>query len=498
MNARGAPSIAQQKSRGAPLLDSPRINTKPIIYLNINVLQLSEINTVAQQFSCEFVLRGWSSGLKGARAWVDPTLAAPTDLDDPRWNDESYSRPLKLEEYDPRLAVSNLVGEAILWRFDKKWIDGMPNGEIEFKWRIKGVLYEPLEIENFPRDLQLLRVLVSTPIPAYVIRAEGSEAAEIRQRLDELATLEREENEAVALRMLAPQKAARRRELRAWRKQENRVQRVLRFYPLSDVQAEGEELAAASGLDEGLRTRLEGRRNIVQTDSFGMSSGWELLPTVVAAETISPSINSADRIIRGRMSFAMCVARRPEFFMWNIEVPMAVLTSLTAMVFTLPGDAANQLSLCLALVLTAVAYKLTVASHIPVVSYLTQLDAFVSTCFLFMVLAVVQVMLIVGLAVDDADADADLRTRRLNHLAGGSWSVLWVGALATYGYRVRTLKQRHADAKHRFGVLSSQSTEARSEEERRNAAAVMAEAEAAAGGGGAAKPPHGGYEPLAA
>ena len=61
MNARGAPSIAQQKSRGAPLLDSPRINTKPIIYLNINVLQLSEINTVAQQFSCEFVLRGWSS-----------------------------------------------------------------------------------------------------------------------------------------------------------------------------------------------------------------------------------------------------------------------------------------------------------------------------------------------------------------------------------------------------------------------------------------------------
>jgi hypothetical protein len=231
--------------------------------------------------------------------------------------------------------------------------------------------------------------------------------------------------------MLAPQKVARRRELRAWRKQENRVQRVLRFYPLSDVQAEGEELAAASGLDEGLRARLEGRRNIVQTDSFGMSSGWELLPTVVAAETISPSINSADRIIRGRMSFAMCVARRPEFFMWNIEVPMAVLTSLTAMVFTLPGDAANQLSLCLALVLTAVAYKLTVASHIPVVSYLTQLDAFVSTCFLFMVLAVVQVMLIVGLAVDDADADADLRTRRLNHLAGGSWSVLWVGALAT-------------------------------------------------------------------
>jgi hypothetical protein len=93
MNARGAPSaapsIAQQKSRGAPLLGSPRINTKPIIYLNINVLQLSEINTVAQQFSCEFVLRGWSSGLKGARAWVDPTLAAPTN-DDPRWNDESY------------------------------------------------------------------------------------------------------------------------------------------------------------------------------------------------------------------------------------------------------------------------------------------------------------------------------------------------------------------------------------------------------------------------
>ena len=67
---------------------------------------------------------------------------------------------------------------------------------------------------------------------------------------------------------------------------------------------------------------------------------------------------------------------------------MGVLTSLIALTWSVPpADVADRLGLSLTLVLTAVAYKLTVASCIPQVSYLTNLDAFVSICFCFMVFA---------------------------------------------------------------------------------------------------------------
>lgn len=110
-----------------------RINRRPIIYITANVISLPNISTVDQHFRCEFVLRGWSSGLKGARVWTDRTRPAPAHID-AAWLDDSCSRPLLAGEYDPRLSVANLVGAAELWRFDAKWLDG-PGGEMEFKWR---------------------------------------------------------------------------------------------------------------------------------------------------------------------------------------------------------------------------------------------------------------------------------------------------------------------------------------------------------------------------
>ena len=137
--------------------ENVRINRRPIIYLSVNVIKVPWINTVEQLFTCEFAVRGWTSGLKGARIWLADGVEPPGDQDDPRWSGEGdhreLSRPLMLEEYDPRLTALNMVGACETWRFSSKWM-GAVGGEMEFKWRIGGTFIEAFEIERFPRGVR--------------------------------------------------------------------------------------------------------------------------------------------------------------------------------------------------------------------------------------------------------------------------------------------------------------------------------------------------------
>jgi len=47
-----------------------RINRKPIVYFHVDFINIPTIDTIAQVWSCAFTLRGWTSGLKGARTCV--------------------------------------------------------------------------------------------------------------------------------------------------------------------------------------------------------------------------------------------------------------------------------------------------------------------------------------------------------------------------------------------------------------------------------------------
>tara|TARA_B110001452_G_C15125650_1_gene392302 strand:- start:37 stop:762 length:726 start_codon:yes stop_codon:yes gene_type:complete len=166
-------ALGLDKPNNDPLVQKPRINRKPILYLSVNIINLPEIDTVAQSFSCELVIRGWTSGLAGANVWTHPTEPAPTllptrkDQQDPRWSDERFARPLREGEWDPRLRITNLV-ECTSWKMSAKW-SSETAGEMEFKWSLTGRFLEQMEIAEFPRDVQRLTIKLTSATPQFVI-----------------------------------------------------------------------------------------------------------------------------------------------------------------------------------------------------------------------------------------------------------------------------------------------------------------------------------------
>ena len=154
---------------------------------------------------------------------------------------------------------------------------------------------------------------------------------------------------------------------------------------------EDPSLWAMSGLDDKDKDMIHKYFNVIQRDNIGMSNVWYLGRGVRMRSFHTRSVASGSGTIYPCLNISLLATRRPEFYLWNIEVPMFVLTSLIGMTWAIaPEEVGDRISVSLTLVLTAVAYKLTVAQSIPQVAYLTLLDKYVSLCFIFMVIATVE------------------------------------------------------------------------------------------------------------
>jgi len=85
------------------------------------------------------------------------------------------------------------------------------------------------------------------------------------------------------------------------------------------------------------------------------------------------------------------VYRRPGFVIFNVLIPMAAFVIMAGMQFTI--DRSNQdarLAVSLTLVLTAAAYKFSISSMIPSISYLTLADKYVLYCSVIIFLLVLE------------------------------------------------------------------------------------------------------------
>merc|ERR1719230_2514937 len=93
------------------------------------------------------------------------------------------------------------------------------------------------------------------------------------------------------------------------------------------------------------------------------------------------------------------VYRRQGFVLLNVALPMSVFVLLSVLQFAVPPDEQDsRLAVTLTLVLTAAAYKYTVAGMMPSISYLTFMDQYVMACFLIICLLVAEGAL-VGMVV---------------------------------------------------------------------------------------------------
>ena len=336
-----------------------RINKKPIVYFQVNFINVPSIDTVAQTWSCEFTLRGWTSGLKGARCWTHVD-EPPADMKSPLWLDDTYTRPLQLDDWEPRLRIANLI-VADAWKQNAKWMTSAKE-ELEFKWRVQGTFLEQLEIGAFPRDIQALQIKITSTTPQFVIdrEAKGGELdgkpvdeAALVGLLDEAGRLERRAVE-VDLNQPAPLSDAemsRRATLLKWRSGDDRVRRKTARAALRGDKG-GRRLVGAEWAE---RRGQEGHPRPRQRGADSQLWHVERVDYVRARAHAHLSYRQ-HRVGRWRHqagSQHLAPHACPEYHLMNIEVPMFVLTSLTGLTWAIgPNDVADRLSVSLTLVLT--------------------------------------------------------------------------------------------------------------------------------------------------
>ena len=91
------------------------------------------------------------------------------------------------------------------------------------------------------------------------------------------------------------------------------------------------------------------------------------------------------------VTVTVLVSRLHNYYVFNIMVPMFVLTFIGMSTIAIPiCDVSQRLSVNLTLLLTAVAYKFIVSQDLPHVAYLTFLDIFVLLCLGTLVLYIIE------------------------------------------------------------------------------------------------------------
>ena len=113
----------------------------------------------------------------------------------------------------------------------------------------------------------------------------------------------------------------------------------------------------------------------INKEAFMLSNVWSLQPAVVVhtREVV------VSRAIYPAISIACRLHRRPFFYLYNVVMPLGLFSLLSILgAASIPSNAtADRLSVSLALVLTAAAYKSSIASMVPTISYLTLVDKYV-------------------------------------------------------------------------------------------------------------------------
>ena len=127
----------------------------------------------------------------------------------------------------------------------------------------------------------------------------------------------------------------------------------------------------------------------VQYNNFAESNVYWLAGHIMFEQAISDLSESTSGVRRPKLMMSMKVQRKPGFHVYNVIVPMVLISGCALCSFAVPKeDVADRLSVSLTILLTVVAFKLQIASTIPALSYLTLLDQFCLANILLVILIV--------------------------------------------------------------------------------------------------------------
>jgi hypothetical protein len=132
---------------------------------------------------------------------------------------------------------------------------------------------------------------------------------------------------------------------------------------------------------------------------------------------VEPSIGTLDlyggtQIPEAR--FTIKVQRRYAFYLWKVFLPLLLMVVLSWAVFWIePRDLSNQVQIAITTILTVIAFAFAISATMPRVPYLTYIDAFFLACYVFVFVAIVELMVVHLSHRRERSTDLGIRVQRI-------------------------------------------------------------------------------------
>ena len=111
--------------------------------------------------------------------------------------------------------------------------------------------------------------------------------------------------------------------------------------------------------------------------------------------------------------FQIDVTRRSSFYLWKVFVPLLLMVFLSWAVFWIEADdLSNQIQVAVTTILTVIAFAFAISATMPRLPYLTYIDAFFLECYIYVFLAVVELMTVHITHRSELRRDLGLRIRK--------------------------------------------------------------------------------------
>ena len=171
-------------------------------------------------------------------------------------------------------------------------------------------------------------------------------------------------------------------------------------------------------LADGPRLRFKLDNNSTWTasefTSFSSLAQWHL--TGLRSQLLDAATYGGMTVPEAR--FQIDVTRRSSFYLWKVFLPLLLMVFLSWAVFWIEAsDLSNQVQIAVTTILTVIAFAFAISATMPRLPYLTYIDAFFLECYIYVFLAVVELMTVHVTHRSELRRDLGLQIRRYSRWA---------------------------------------------------------------------------------
>jgi len=143
--------------------------------------------------------------------------------------------------------------------------------------------------------------------------------------------------------------------------------------------------------------------------SFSSLAQWHLL-SMQSALLVAPTYGG---MTVPEARFEIDVERRSSFYIWKVFLPLLLMVFLSWAVFWIEaGDLSNQIQVAVTTILTVIAFAFAISATMPRLPYLTYIDAFFLECYIYVFMAVVELMTVHVTHRSEVRRDLGLQIRK--------------------------------------------------------------------------------------